>query len=316
MTLRLNFVPHALLTGLTFLTLSACSEPLAHNDTEHVQMSHNGAELSVPSQPDNLVVLDLTTLDALTLFDYEPAGVPQTGTRYPDYMERYQSDQYFNAGGYFEPDFERINASQAELIIAGGRARDAAPELSRITHTIDLGLEFGDVVSGIETQLNVLGQISGEEARAAEIFDNFTSRIGSVREKSADAGTAMVVMIVGGRLSAYGTGSRFGFIYDELGFQPAMDLENRGTHGNPMSFELLLRADPDWLFVFSRDQAIGEDGAQSATQVLDNELVHSTSAHQEEQIVILDSSAIYIAGGVNAYLQLIDQVEAALDAAQ
>lgn len=302
-----------LLVPLGLMTLSACSESNALTEKETVSIEHNGNQYDVILQPSNLVVLDTSILDAFTGFDYKIAGVPQTGTRYPDYMDIYSEDHFFNAGGYFEPDFEQINAEQPELIITGGRARDAEPELNRIAPTIDLSLEFGNVVNGIESQLSAIGKITGEEARAEELMEHFRQRIKTVKDKGEVAGSAMVVMIVGGRLSAYGEGSRFGFIYDELGFEPAMELENRGTHGTPMSFELLLRTNPDWIFVLSRDQAIGEDGAQSATQVMSNELVRRTDASNNDQIVYLDSSSIYIAGGVHAYLNLIDQVEAALE---
>ena len=301
-------------TLVSALFLSACGEQPSQSSANLVTITDNGGDVEVVQQPKNLVVLDTTTLDALTLFDYQVAGVPQNGARYPAFMNDYLNDGFFNAGSFFEPDFERINAAQPELIITGGRALEAAPELRRIAPTIDLGLPFGDVVEGIERQLNALGEITQEQQRADELTQQFNERIAEVRAQGEQAGTAVVVMIVGGRMSAYGEGSRFGFIFDALGFEPALELENRGTHGNPMSFELLLRTDPDWIFVLSRDQAIGTEGTQSAQQFMDNELVAQTQAQQGDRVVYLDSSAIYIAGGYNAYMDLMNQVEAALQA--
>lgn len=306
---KLAFIAPTLLGALL---LTACGDNTQHSDRDYVTISDNSGSVEVIKEPANLVVLDTSTLDILTLFDYKIAGIPQTGARYPAFMQAYSSDQYFNAGGFFEPDFERINAAQPELIITGGRALDAAPELRRIAPTIDLGLQFGAVVQGIERQLTALGEITQQQQQAEDLKRQFSDRIQDVRAQGEQAGSAVVVMLVGGRMSAYGEGSRFGFIYDELGFTPALELENRGTHGNPMSFELLLRTDPDWIFVLSRDQAIGTDGAQNAQQIMDNELVAQTQASQNDRVVYLDSSAIYIAGGYNAYMQLMDQVEAAI----
>lgn len=301
-------------TLVSALLLSACGEQAAHSNADLVTITDNAGDVEVVQQPKNLVVLDTTALDTLTLFDYQVSGVPQTGARYPAFMSDYLNDGYFNAGSLFEPDFERINAAQPELIITGGRALEAAPELRRIAPTIDLGLPFGDVVDGIERQLNALGEITQQQQRADELKQRFQDRIAAVRTQGEQAGTAVVVMIVGGRMSAYGQGSRFGFIYDELGFEPALELENHGTHGNPMSFELLLRTNPDWIFVLSRDQAIGTEGAQSAEQFMDNELVAQTQAQQQNRVIYLDSSAIYIASGYNAYMDLMNQVESALQA--
>lgn len=82
-----------------------------------------------------------------------------------------------------------------------------------------------------------------------------------------------------------------------------------------MTSELLLSANPDWLFVFDRDSAIGnQKEGQSAKQVLDNPLVNKTNAWQNNRVIYLDSSSIYIAGGLQSYLRLIDDVNKALDA--
>ena len=40
--------------------------------------------------------------------------------------------------------------------------------------------------------------------------------------------------------SAYGPSSRFGFIYDVLGFEPAYVFDSPGSHGNIVSAELLI----------------------------------------------------------------------------
>lgn len=311
------FSPAIILKALlpaAILSLVACGESQPDTDKETFQVNHQQGETAVPIRPDNLVVLDMASLDALTFFDYPIAGVPQSSAHYPSYMEEYASNNYFDAGTLFEPNYERINQAQPELIIAGGRSRDAYPELARIAPAIDLSIQFDDTVKSINHQLKVLGQVTGQNDRAEDLINQFAERIQTVHDKAENAGTAMVVMIVGGRLAAYGPGSRFGFIHDQLGFEPAAELEDLGLHGNPMSFELLLRSNPDWLFVFSRDQAIGESGSESAMQVLNNELVDRTNASQNDQIVVLDSSAIYLASGLQSYFDLMDQIEGHLDA--
>ena len=120
-------------------------------------------------------------------------------------------------------------------------------------------------------------------------------------------------MINGGKFSAYGPGSRFGFIFDQLGFKPAIDFPQAGKHGNLMNAELLLSANPDWLFVIDRDSAIGTKNAQSAQQILDNPLVKRTKAWNNNHIVYLDSRALYIAGGLQTYRQLLEQIDHVMD---
>ncbi|MFV8112014.1 iron ABC transporter substrate-binding protein, partial [Enterobacter cloacae complex sp.6700816] len=91
-----------------------------------------------------------------------------------------------------------------------------------------------------------------------------------IKGKAPSAGKAMVILVSGGKISAYGPGSRFGFIFDVLGFEPAyVFTEDTGRHGNIVNSELLLKLNPDWLFVIDRDGAIGAKDAQPAADVLD-----------------------------------------------
>jgi len=76
--------------------------------------------------------------------------------------------------------------------------------------------------------------------------------------------------------------------------------------------KILLSANPDWLFVLDRDSAIGNNEAKSAKQILDNSLMHKTKVWNNNKIVYLDSSAMYIAGGLQTYNQLLDQINQVL----
>jgi iron complex transport system substrate-binding protein len=60
-----------------------------------------------------------------------------------------------------------------------------------------------------------------------------------------------------------------------------------------VSFEFLLEADPDWLFVMDRDAAIGREGT-AAAELMNNELVAATSAGSKDQIVYLDPASWYL----------------------
>lgn len=301
---------------LATVSLVACgvAEQKASQDTR--QIEHVRGVATVPATPEKVVIFDTSSLDSLTLLGFAVAGVPQSSVTYPEFMQQYASADYFNAGTLFEPDFEKLSEQNPDLIIAGGRARDAFDELNKIAPAIDLSLDTSDIVGSLHKQVLTLGSIYNDVPRAEKLLSEFDNRIATVKAQAQNAGSAMVVMVVGGRLSAYGPGSRFGFIFDALGFKPALELESQGLHGNPMSFELLLKADPEWLFVLSRDAAIGQKGADSAAQVLDNDIVNKTRAMQSGKVIYLDSSSVYLAGGIQTYYKLLDDVSKALSAAE
>ncbi|HBS73067.1 MAG TPA: iron ABC transporter substrate-binding protein, partial [Microbacterium sp.] len=63
-------------------------------------------------------------------------------------------------------------------------------------------------------------------------------------------------------------------------------------HGDTVTNEFLLSANPEWIIVFDRGAAIGD--SSSASETLDNELVAQTTAGAEDQIIELPASELYI----------------------
>ena len=123
-------------------------------------------------------------------------------------------------------------------------------------------------------------------------------------------------MVSGGKLAAFGAGSRFGLIHEELGVRPAATNLSTDRHGQVVSFEFVKKANPDMLFVIDRDKAVGQKG-QAAQAVLDNPLVKSTKAATNGQITYLDGQQWYALGnGLNALPGMVGEIDAALTKAK
>jgi hypothetical protein len=156
--------------------------------------------------------------------------------------------------------------------------------LAAIAPTVDLSSDWTDFLASHQQNAEIIGQIFGVEDEVAELWAAIEEQVAEVQALTADAGTALIVMVSGGEVTAYGTGSRFGWIHEELGFTPVIEDIQEATHGEAISFEFILEANPDWLIVIDRDVAVGEQ-AESAVNVLDNELVAQTSAWQNGQVI-------------------------------
>lgn len=89
---------------------------------------------------------------------------------------------------------------------------------------------------------------------------------------------------------------------------------NNSAHGSEASFELIVSQNPDYIFVMDRDAAIGTDGAQLAAEIMDNELIGSTDAYKNGNLVILENPAVWYTaeGGVTALDIMISDLESAL----
>lgn len=296
------------------LALTGCDNASDNKvETPTMSIEHAQGTTQVPLNPKTVIILNPSTLDNADALDIQVAGVPQTSTHLPSFLSKYSDKAYLNTGTLFEPDYEALSRANPDLIIAGGRAADVYDKLSAIAPTIALDVDPNNFVQSLTHRTEQLASIFAKQEQAKKIIDDFTAKIEQVKPKSANAGSAMMLMISGGKISAYSPGSRFGFIFDQLGFKAAADFPQSGRHGNVVTAEFILNANPDWLFVLDRDNAIGAAEGQPAQQVLDNALIHKTNAWQNGQIIYLDSSSLYIAGGIQSYSRLMDQVNEALD---
>lgn len=310
--------PYVLLSAvlLSCIAATGCDDSAAKTaaTTDTLTIEHSQGSSQVPLNPRKVVILNPTMLDIADALQVNVLGVPQTSSHLPPFLAKYRGKEYLNAGTLFEPDYEAISAAQPDVIIAGGRAHDAYQQLSAIAPTLALDIDPQHVTQSLTQRTQQLASLFGKQEQAKVLLDDFNNQIARIRQQSAGAGSAMVLMISGGKMSAYSAGSRFGFIFDALGFKPAAVFQQTGNHGNVVTSEFILNANPDWLFVLDRDNAIGRAEGQSALQVLDNPLIHKTRAWQQQHIVYLDSAALYIAGGLQSYRQLMDKVSATLSA--
>lgn len=273
-----------------------------------ITVKHAQGETVLPDTPKKVLTFDLAALDTLDLLGVDVAGVPDFAL--PDYLAKYKDTA--KIGSLFEPDFEAVAAAEPDLIIVAGRSSKAYPELAKIAPTVDLSTDWADYGASVKANSVILGDIFGKQAEVAKLIADLDASIETVKASAADAGKGLIVLTGGGKVSAYGTGSRFGWIHQTLGVTPAIADVEAATHGDAISFEFIHETNPDWLFVIDRDAAVGEAG-QSAEQVLNNELVTQTNAWKNGHVVYIDGMKSYIInGGLHAFQDLVNQVGKAL----
>lgn len=275
-------------------------------------IKHAQGEALFGSVPKKVAVFNIATLDIIDALNIPVSAVPQSNVHLPDFLSKYSDKSYTNIGTLFEPNYEVLSSINPDLIIAGGRATDAYSKLEKLAETISLDIDSNNFLASLTERTRQLGGIFEKEKEASKLIEDFNQKIEQLKPKTSTAGSALVIMINGGKMSAYGPKSRFGFVFDVLGFQPATTFQEAGRHGNSVTSEFILSTNPEWLFVLDRDNAIGNKEAQSAQQVLNNELIRKTAAWQHNHIVYLDSTSMYIAGGIQTYSRLMDQIAEAL----
>lgn len=279
-------------------------------DTMLTVKDSNGESVEVQQNPEKVVVFDNGSLDTLDALGVGDKVIGAATKNLPAYLEKYQEVE--SAGGIKEPDLEKINEMQPDLIIISGRQSDYQEQLSQIAPTLYLAMDTEKPWESMQENVTTLAKIFDKEKEAEEKLTDLTKQIDEVKEKaSALDQTALVTLVNEGQLSAYGSGSRFGLVHDLFGFKQADDQIEASTHGQSVSYEYVLEKDPGILFVIDRTKAIGGD--TSNDNVAANELVAQTDAGKNDQVISLQPDVWYLSGGgLESMNLMIEDVNQAL----
>lgn len=279
-------------------------------DTMLTVKDSNGESVEVQQNPEKVVVFDNGSLDTLDALGVGDKVIGAATKNLPVYLEKYQEVE--SAGGIKEPDLEKINEMQPDLIIISGRQSDYQEQLSQIAPTLYLAMDAEKPWESMQENVTTLAKIFDKEKEAEEKLTDLTKQIDEVKEKaSALDQTALVTLVNEGQLSAYGSGSRFGLVHDLFGFKQADDQIEASTHGQSVSYEYVLEKNPGILFVIDRTKAIGGD--TSNDNVAANELVAQTDAGKNDQVISLQPDVWYLSGGgLESMNLMIEDVNQAL----
>ncbi|MBO1085642.1 MULTISPECIES: siderophore ABC transporter substrate-binding protein [Enterococcus] len=279
-------------------------------DTMLTVKDSNGESVEVQQNPEKVVVFDNGSLDTLDALGVGDKVIGAATKNLPAYLEKYQEVE--SAGGIKEPDLEKINEMQPDLIIISGRQSDYQEQLNQIAPTLYLAMDAEKPWESMQENVTTLAKIFDKEKEAEEKLTDLTKQIDEVKEKASTLDqTALVTLVNEGQLSAYGSGSRFGLVHDLFGFKQADDQIEASTHGQSVSYEYVLEKNPGILFVIDRTKAIGGD--TSNDNVAANELVAQTDAGKNDQVISLQPDVWYLSGGgLESMNLMIEDVNQAL----
>lgn len=301
------------LTALAGLALAGCAsgdgspanssqgnDAPAIGDPAAADLTLSGVDgdVTLDAIPQRVVALDYASLDTLHTLGLDAAVVGTSTDLLPESLASFASTT--NVGTFFEPDIETIAALDPDLILITGRTAgsEALPELQRLAPTVNVSPDPAHWLDSAAARAADLAALYGATDAATPHLDAIAASADAARASLASAGPGLFITVSGGKLSAYGPGSRFGFVYTDLGLVPAAEISTADSHGQEVSFEFLAQTNPQTLIVMDRDAAIGQGvEGQAAQQVLDNDLVAATDAAKNGRITYVDSADWYLVGG-------------------
>jgi iron complex transport system substrate-binding protein len=279
--------------------------------TKEVTITHKYGEVTIEKNPKKVVVFDFGVLDALDTFGVEIAGLPQAIV--PKTLEKYAGSEYTNVGSLKEPDFEALHELQPDVIFISGRQAELYDQFAEIAPTVFVEVDYANYMSSLEKNFKLLAEVFEKEDVLDSKMDELKASIETLnKEASADDSKALILLANEGKVSAYGPGSRYGFVHDVFGFKAVDENLEVSQHGQSVTFEYILEKNPDVLFVIDRSAAVG--GEVGAKDTIENELVQKTNAYKNGKIIYLDAVNWYIAGnGITSTQSMVDEVKAALE---
>ena len=270
-------------------------------------------DVEVPYNPQRAAVFNLAVLDMLDVWGLGDRVVGMPKATEIDYLASYYANtDIANLGTLKEADMEALMSSEPDIIFISGRLSaqyDALSAIAPVVYT-DTGHETG-YMKTTQENIQTVASIFGQEDKSSQIIAEFNTRIDALAAV-AKGKSAVVGLVTSSSFNTLGNGARGSIIGNEIGFENlANDVDS--THGNESSFELLVKLNPDYIFVIDRDSAINAEGASLAKDVLENELVAKTTAYQNKQIVYLTPSVWYLVeGGITSTDLMLKDLESAL----
>lgn len=268
----------------------------------------NGEKAELKKNPKRVVVFDYGVADILKNLGVDAVvGLPKNG-KMPEILSNYSDDKYTNVGSLKETDFEAVESLNPDLIIIGGRQAEDIDSFKEIAPTVNLAVDGQDYMNSFKSVVTDLGKLFDKEDEAKKAIDEIEAKIAKVNKTVKEKGlTASVVMANEGSISTFSAKSRYGLIYNGLGFAEVDKNIDDSTHGQQVSFEYFLENKSDYVFVVDRGAVTGK--GEAASKLFDNEVMNKTEVAKNGNIVYLNSVIWYtMTGGIESTNQMIDEI--------
>lgn len=271
---------------------------------------HFFGETVVPVQPKRVAVLDIGVLEQLDFLGVDVVAVPD---EVPDHLAKYRDAKYVKLGGVWAPHPQAVREANPDLIFFGAWDEAMYQELSKIAPTVGYAENINDVLGSYVPYFKFVGQIFGKEQEVEDYLIARYAEINRIRAFTKEQNkTALILLATQGRLHAFGAGSRFGLIHDELGFKPACDTLSTDIKGTIVDDAFLSRINPDMIFMIDRDLAL--KGVSPGADGILTDGIKQSNAFKNGRVFWLQPATWYLSGQGTKILK--DKIQDITDAVE
>ena len=296
-----------LASTLVFIACSNSKKEKTEKKVETILIQTSKGEVKVPKDIKKVAIFDFGSLDTMDTLGVKVEIATATQS-IPKSIEKYKEGA-LDVGTLQEPNLEKLNEFKPDIIIISGRTEKYYDELSKIAPTIFVGLDAKNYMSDLNKTVTNLGKIFGKETEAANKLKELETEISEIKKETANFDKNILVLLTNdGKISAYGAGSRFGWIFTDLGLKSSDENIKASTHGQEVNFEYISEKNPDIIFYVDRAKITG--GSKGGSDTLNNDLVLKSEAGQSNKVISLDPEAWYLmAGGLSSTRLQLNEIK-------
>lgn len=271
-------------------------------------------ELEVKKNPERIAILDMACLDIIDALG-EGDKVVACATTTITYLEHYSPNNnknIANIGTVKKADMEALYAAEPDIIFIGGRLSASYNELSKVATTVYLATSSTTgVVASTKHNAKEISKIFDKEDKVASLMASYSTRIDAIKEFSKDV-SCLNTIVSGSSINVLNNNGNLSLIGVECGFNNLGNVSSDATHGDSVSFEYLVKQDPEYIFVLDRNSVTGDTNI--AKDVVENEVVKQTNAYKNNKIIYLEHSNVWYtaSGGITALGVMLDDLELGL----
>lgn len=303
--------------GALALALAAMTAfgPVRAENFQPITITHSLGETVIDKRPEKVAALDMNELDFL-----DHLSVPVAGTAkdyVPHFLSRYRDDPAVADLGFIvKPNLEKVYALRPDLILITSLQAEHYAEMSRIAPVVHFDIDYRDSSTDhfaiVRDHFLTLAKIFGREDVAEETLADFDAKLAQVQQVTANRPErVLIVLHNNGAFSAFGTKSRYGFVFDAFGVKPANEAGDTALHGQPVTSEFIQATNPDIIFVIDRT-AVMERRQVLDAATIENPLLRETNAWKNGKLIFVDPEAWYVTAASITPLEIImDEVIAA-----
>jgi ABC-type Fe3+-citrate transport system substrate-binding protein len=265
------------LASLVFLA----ALPLASAQAGNL-IQHEMGETEVPDNPQRIVVLEFSFVDALVAVGITPVGLADDNKGEAGLIPEISSKlgEWTPVGSRKQPSLEVISSLNPDLIIADLQRHEAiVGELNGVAPTIVLrGLQgtYEDNVASMSVIGEALGLSDQMEKRIAEHRSTIEALAAKV--PASESRTVLPAVVWADGFNAHASSSYTGELLEKIGFKNAIQSEP-GTPYATMTLENLIAIDPDVIFLMKYSDVTIVDGWKTnplwgALKAVQNNQIH------------------------------------------